>query len=194
MEVKGAEIAFSPGFRWGTTLLPGEPIRMEDLMNQTAITYPFTTVSELTGEQIKMMMEDVCDNLFNPDPYYQQGGDMLRAGGLQYTCEPSEAAGRRISNLTLRGKPLDPGKKYKVASWAPVAEGASGEPVWDVVAKYLRAKKVIKPVQANVPILVGLAGNPGIAPGDVAAKPGTAPTAEKPMPTQAPKKPVGKKG
>ncbi len=194
MEVKGAEIAFSPGFRWGTTLLPGEPIRMEDLMNQTAITYPFTTVSELTGEQIKMMMEDVCDNLFNPDPYYQQGGDMLRAGGLQYTCEPSEAAGRRISNLTLRGKPLDPGKKYKVASWAPVAEGASGEPVWDVVAKYLRAKKVIKPVQANVPILVGLAGNPGVAPGDVAAKPGTAPTAEKPMPTQAPKKPVGKKG
>ncbi|MFZ5555402.1 MAG: thiosulfohydrolase SoxB [Pseudomonadota bacterium] len=163
MAVKGAEIAFSPGFRWGTTILPGDAVTMESVLDQTAITYPSTTLNELTGEQIKAILEDVCDNLFNPDPYLQQGGDMVRVGGLQYTCTPTADIGKRISNMMLNGKAVDPAKKYKVAGWAPVAEGAAGEPVWDVVASYLRDKKVIKPVKLNTPKLVGVAGNPGLA-------------------------------
>ncbi len=163
MEVKGADAAFSPGFRWGTALLPGEDITLEHLMNQTAITYPYTTLTEMTGATIKGIMEDVCDNLFNPDPYKQQGGDMVRVGGISYTCDLRHGMGKRINNLTLNGKPLDAGKKYKVAGWAPVAEGASGAPVWDVVADYLRDKKVISPRRLNLPKLVGADGNDGIA-------------------------------
>jgi S-sulfosulfanyl-L-cysteine sulfohydrolase len=163
MDVKGAEIAFSPGFRWGTSILPGEAITMEHVMDQTAITYPFTTVNEMTGEMLKTVLEDVADNLFNPDPYYQQGGDMVRVGGMQYTCAPNEKMGSRIRNMTLHGKAIDANKKYKVAGWAPVAEGAKGEPVWDVVSGYLRAKKTIKPRNLNLPKLVGVERNPGIA-------------------------------
>jgi sulfur-oxidizing protein SoxB len=165
MEVKGAEIAFSPGFRWGTTILPREIITMEHVMDQTAITYPYVTVNELTGEGIKTILEDVCDNLFNPDPYYQQGGDMVRVGGMQYTCNPAQGIGGRIGNLTLKGRPIEAARKYKVASWAPVAEGASGEPIWDVVTQYLRDKKVVRPPKLNRPKLVGVTGNPGIAAG-----------------------------
>ena len=160
---KNAEIAFSPGFRWGTSLLPGDTIRMEHLLDQTAITYPWTTVTMMTGEQIKTVLEDVCDNLFNPDPYYQQGGDMVRVGGLEYTCDPMGRMGGRISDMRLGGKLLEAGKTYKVAGWAPVAEGARGEPVWDVVARYLRDKKTITPRKLNQPRLVGMKGNPGIA-------------------------------
>jgi sulfur-oxidizing protein SoxB len=119
----------------------------------------------MSGAQIKEIMEDVCDNLFNPDPYYQQGGDMVRVGGMQYTCDPSAKAGHRITNMRLNGKLIDASKKYKVAGWAPVAEesrGMAGEPIWDVVAKNLRSKKNIKPVQINQPILKNVAGNPGI--------------------------------
>jgi S-sulfosulfanyl-L-cysteine sulfohydrolase len=163
MEAKGAEIAFSPGFRWGTTLLPGQAITLEDLMSQTAITYPYVTVNELTGEAIKTILEDICDNLFNPDPYYQQGGDMARVGGMRYRCDPTQKIGSRIRGMTLNGKPIEAGKRYKVASWAPVAEGASGEPVWEVVASYLRAKKVVAPVAPNRPVLEGVKGNPGQA-------------------------------
>jgi sulfur-oxidizing protein SoxB len=163
MEVKGADAAFSPGFRWGTTLLPGEAITMERLMDQTAITYPSTTLTEMSGEMIKTIMEDVCDNLFNDDPYYQQGGDMVRVGGIQYTCDPRQKIGKRISNMTLKGKPVSPNKKYKVAGWAPVGEGVQGEPIWDVVGKYLRDKKTISPRKLNMPKLVGVEGNPGIA-------------------------------
>jgi len=163
MAVKGADIAFSPGFRWGTTLLPGQAITLEHLMDQTAVTYPYTTVNELTGDMIKTILEDVCDNLFNPDPYYQQGGDMVRVGGLQYTCTPAEKMGSRIGNMTLKGKPIEADKKYKVAGWAPVAEGAKGEPIWDVMAGYLKAQKTIKPRKLNLPKLVGVAGNPGTA-------------------------------
>ena len=166
MQVKGAEIAFSPGFRWGTSLLPGEPITMERLMDQTAITYPMTTLNELTGETIKTILEDVCDNLFNPDPYYQQGGDMVRVGGMTYACTPAAKAGQRISDMRLAGKPLDAAKKYKVASWAPVSEdakAAGGAPIWDVMATYLKASKVVTPRTLNLPRLVGVAGNPGMA-------------------------------
>ena len=163
MERKNAEIAFSPGFRWGTSILPGQAITMEHVMDQTAITYPFTTVTEMTGATIKTILEDVADNLFNPDPYYQQGGDMVRVGGLQYTCEPVAKMGGRISNMMLKGKPIDPNKNYKVAGWAPVAEGASGEPAWDLVSNYLRDKKNIKPKKLNLPKLVGVKGNAGMA-------------------------------
>jgi S-sulfosulfanyl-L-cysteine sulfohydrolase len=166
MASKDAEIAFSPGFRWGTSLLPGQPILMEHLMDQTAITYPYTTVSEITGETIRTILEDVADNLFNPDPYYQQGGDMVRVGGLAYTCDPNARMGGRISEMMLKGKPLDPARKYKVAGWAPVSEEsrqAGGEPIWDLMAKYLRDRKVVKPLALNLPRLKGVEGNPGIA-------------------------------
>jgi sulfur-oxidizing protein SoxB len=166
METKGAEIAFSPGFRWGTSILPGEAITMEHVMDQTAITYPYTTVNEFSGEMIKTILEDVADNLFNPDPYYQQGGDMVRVGGMTYTCDPNAAMGGRISNMMLKGKPIEPGGKYKVAGWAPVSEeakNAGGEPIWNVLATYLRDKKTIAPRQLNLPKLIGMEGNPGIS-------------------------------
>ena len=163
MAVKGADMAFSPGFRWGTCLLPGDVITLERLMDQTSITYPASTLNEMTGQQIKDVMEDVCDNLFNPDPYYQQGGDMVRVGGLQYTCDPNQKIGKRISNMVLRGKALDPHKKYKVAGWASVQEGVTGTPIWDVVGEYLRHAKVIKKVKLNQPALVGMNKNPGLA-------------------------------
>ncbi len=166
MAVKDAEIAFSPGFRWGTSLLPGQPILMEHLMDQTAITYPYTTVTEMDGAMIKTILEDVCDNLFNPDPYYQQGGDMVRVGGLAYTCDPNAKMGGRISEMRLSGKPIDAAKKYKVAGWAPVSEearNAGGEPIWDLMAKYLRDRKTVKPLTLNLPRLKGMNGNPGIA-------------------------------
>ena len=165
MKEKDAPIAFSPGFRWGTSLLPGADITMEDVLNQTAITYPFTTLTEMSGAQIKIVLEDVCDNLFNPDPYYQQGGDMVRVGGLEYTCEPNAAMGKRIQDMRLDGKPLDATKTYKVAGWAPVSEAArdkGGEPIWDLVARHLRSEKVVKVSAPNVPKLKGVAGNPGM--------------------------------
>ncbi|HTP48701.1 MAG TPA: thiosulfohydrolase SoxB [Casimicrobiaceae bacterium] len=165
MAEKNAEIAFSPGFRFGPTLVPGEAIDMEQILNQTAITYPYVTVSELSGEAIKAILEDVADNLFNPDPYYQQGGDMVRVGGLRYACAPNAGTGARISHLTLRGSPLEADKKYKVAGWAPVtdeARAAGGEPVWDVLARYLRSKKTISAVTVESPALEGVAGNPGL--------------------------------
>jgi sulfur-oxidizing protein SoxB len=164
MEVKDADAAFSPGFRWGTTMLPGETITMERLMDQTAITYPQTTVTNMTGETIKNIMEDVADNLFNSDPYYQQGGDMVRVGGIEYTINPTRKIGNRISDMRLKGKPVDANTVYKVAGWAPVSEGVEGEPVWEVVAAYLRDKKVIKNLKLNEPRIIGVGKtNPGIA-------------------------------
>jgi len=166
MTVKGAEVALSPGFRWGSTLVPGQTITLEDLMSQTALTYPQTTLTDMTGEALKRVLEDVCDNLFNPDPYYQQGGDMVRVGGLTYTCDPTARAGRRISDLRIGGRPLDADRRYRVAGWAPVSEGAlaaGGEPIWDVVARYLRDRKTVPPLSPNVPALRGVAGNAGIA-------------------------------
>uniref|UniRef100_UPI00356513F4 thiosulfohydrolase SoxB n=1 Tax=Polaromonas sp. TaxID=1869339 RepID=UPI00356513F4 len=163
MEVRGADIAFSPGFRWGTSLLPGQAITREHVMDQTAITYPWTTLTDIRGDMIKTILEDVGDNLFNPDPYYQQGGDMVRVGGLSYTCEPGAKMGSRIQNMRLKGQLIEADKTYKVAGWAPVAEASknAGPPAWEVVETYLQAKKVIKPPKLNVPRLVGVAGNPG---------------------------------
>ncbi len=163
MEVKGAQIAFSPGFRWGTSLLPGQAITREHLMDQTAITYPFTTVNDFSGEMIKTILEDVGDNLFNPDPYYQQGGDMVRVGGLTYACDPNAKMGSRITDMRLDGKPIDPHKTYRVAGWAPVAENASGEPIWEVVERWLKARGTVTPRRPNLPRLIGMKDNPGIA-------------------------------
>ena len=166
METKNAPIAFSPGFRWGTSLLPGQAITMDHVMDQTAITYPYVTVNEFSGEQIKTIMEDVCDNLFNPDPYYQQGGDMVRVGGMTYACDPLAKMGGRINDMRVGSKAIEADKKYKVAGWAPVSEAArdqGGEPIWDLVANYMRAKKVIKPVKLNLPVIKGMNNNPGIA-------------------------------
>jgi sulfur-oxidizing protein SoxB len=164
---KNAEISFSPGFRWGTSLLPGESITMEHLLDQTAITYPFTTVTNMSGEMIKTVLEDVADNLFNPDPYYQQGGDMVRVGGLQYTIDPAAGTGKRISEMRLGGKLIEAGKTYKVAGWAPVSEeakNAGGEPIWDLMARHLKEVKTIKAVKLNEPVIKGVTNNPGMAP------------------------------
>jgi sulfur-oxidizing protein SoxB len=163
IDVKGADLAFSPGFRWGTTILPGETIAFEHLMDQTAISYPASTLNLLTGAQIKAILEDVCDNLFNPDPYYQQGGDMVRVGGMSYTCDPNAKMGSRIQDMRLGGKPIEADKRYKVAGWAAVGEGVTGEPIWDVVARWLREHKTVTPRRLNTPKLVGMDGNPGMA-------------------------------
>ena len=169
MEVQGADIALSPGFRWGTTLLPGDTITRELMMDQLAITYPYATLTTMTGEAIKTILEDVADNLFNPDPYYQQGGDMVRVGGLSYTCEPAQSMGQRITRLTLAGQPLEASKTYKVAGWAPVAEAArtapGSKPIWDVVETWLKAQPDghVKARTVNAPTLLGVAGNPGMA-------------------------------
>jgi sulfur-oxidizing protein SoxB len=135
-------------------------------MDQTAITYPYVTVNEFTGEMLKTILEDVADNLFNPDPYYQQGGDMVRVGGMRYAITPNASMGSRITRMTLGGKPVEPAKKYKVAGWAPVSEeakAAGGEPIWDVLARYLRAQKTIAPRALNLPAVDGVVGNPGMA-------------------------------
>ena len=162
MDVKGADMAFSPGFRWGTSLLPNSPILMEHLMDQTATTYSYSTLTDMSGSTIKTVMEDVADNLFNQDPYYQQGGDMVRVGGMTYAIEPNAAMGSRISDMRLNGKLIEAGKTYKVAGWAPVAEGAQGEPVWDVVAQWLKAHKTVTPRTLNTPRLIGMQGNAGM--------------------------------
>ncbi len=165
MAEKDAEIAFSPGFRWGNSLLPGETIRMEHLMDQTAITYPHTTLNEMSGAAIKNVLEDVGDNLFNPDPYYQQGGDMVRVGGLQYRCNPAARIGRRIDDLRLHGKLLDATRLYRVAGWGAVSEESrerGGEAIWDLMARYLRRQKTIPALKLNVPGLVGAESDPGL--------------------------------
>ena len=165
MEVQGAPIAFSPGFRWGTSLLPGEAITRELMMDQLATTYSYATVTPMSGEMIKTVLEDVADNLFNPDPYYQQGGDMVRVGGLTYAIEPGAKMGARITDMRLDGKAIDAAKTYKVAGWAPVAEeakNAGNKPVWDVVEQWLKAKGRVTPRRINTPRLIGVQGNPGL--------------------------------
>ncbi len=144
---RDAEIALSPGFRWGTSILPGQPITVEDIHNATAMTYPAAYRNTMTGETLKAVLEDVADNLFNPDPYYQQGGDMVRVGGVKYAINPWEAMGSRISDMTLaNGEAIDPAREYVVAGWASVNEGTEGPPIWDVVESHLRNTPVVGPM------------------------------------------------
>jgi sulfur-oxidizing protein SoxB len=162
--VGDAQIALSPGFRWGTTVLPGQKITMEHVMDQTSTTYPETYVREMSGEEIKLILEDVMDNLFNADPYYQQGGDMVRLSGLDYVCDPTATMGSRVSEMALdNGTRIEAGKRYKVAGWATVGSQSPGRPIWDVVADYLRDVKVARVEKFNTPILKNVAGNPGLA-------------------------------
>ncbi len=142
---RDAEIALSPGFRWGATLIPGQEIRLEDLYTQTAITYPAAYRTMMTGGALKDVFEDVADNLFNPDPYYQQGGDMVRVGGMSYAIDVTKPVGGRISDMTLlrTGERIDPAKSYVVSGWASINEGTEGPPVYDVVRKYIEDRKVI---------------------------------------------------
>ncbi|MEW8091933.1 MAG: thiosulfohydrolase SoxB [Candidatus Thiodiazotropha endolucinida] len=162
--VNDAQISLSPGFRWGTTVLPGQTITLDNVMDQTCITYPETYRREMKGSDIKAILEDVSDNLFNKDPYYQQGGDMVRVGGLDYVCEPGAGFGKRISNMTLDdGTKIEADKNYVVSGWATVGSKAPGEPIWDTVAKYLRDQKTVKIKKINTPKLVGVKDNPGLA-------------------------------
>jgi len=163
MQVKGAEIAFSPGFRWGTTLLPGQMITRESLMEQTAITYPNTSLVQMTGAEIKQHLEKLCDKIFNDDPYQHQGGDMVRTGGLVYACEPAAKINSRMSDMTLNGQPIQADKSYKVARWGVGSAQSAGEPVWDVVEQYLKSAPIVKDHTPNVPRLIGLGSNPGFA-------------------------------
>jgi S-sulfosulfanyl-L-cysteine sulfohydrolase len=155
---RDAEIALSPGLRWGTSVLPGDPITREDTYNATAITYPAAYRAAMTGAQLKDVLEDVADNLFNPDPYYRQGGDMVRVGGLAYTIDIAQPIGRRISDLRLvrSDEPLDAGKDYVVAGWASVNQGTEGPPVWDVVASYVASRKLVTPATTGHVRLVGM--------------------------------------
>ena len=142
LEEREADIALSPGFRWGPSLLPGDDITREDVYAATAMTYPNVYRSEMTGELIHTILEDVADNLFNPDPYYQQGGDMVRVGGMGYSIDVNKPIGGRISGMTLlkTGDAIDPGKSYVVAGWASVNEGTEGPPVYDLVERYIARK------------------------------------------------------
>jgi sulfur-oxidizing protein SoxB len=154
---RDAEIALSPGFRWGTSVLPGAAITVEDIHNATAITYPQVYRQTMTGARLKEILEDVADNLFNPDPYYQQGGDMVRCGGLGYTIDIGKPMGSRISGLThlKSGKPIEAARDYTVAGWASVNAGTEGPPVWELVEKYVAEKKTVKVEAGNAVKVVG---------------------------------------
>jgi sulfur-oxidizing protein SoxB len=163
-KVHDAQISLSPGFRWGTTVLPGQKITMDNVMDQTCITYPETYRREMSGAEIKLILEDVCDNLFNPDPYVQQGGDMVRVGGLDYVCDPTASMGERIVDMALDdGTKIEADKTYVVAGWATVGSQSPGEPIWETVATYLRDIKTVKIEKLNTPKLKNVSGNPGIA-------------------------------
>lgn len=164
MDVKGADISLSPGFRWGTSVMPGQAITFDDLMTQTAMTYPETYARDITGKDIKLILEDVADNLFNPDPFYQQGGDMVRTGGISYKIDPTAKMGNRISEITLTksGKKLEANRSYKVAGWSTVGAKSPGEPVWETVETYLKNVKHIANLKVDTPDIVGVKGNPGI--------------------------------
>jgi len=146
LKERDAEIALSPGFRWGTSVLPGAPITVEDIHNATAITYPQVYRLPMTGERLKEVLEDVADNLFNPDPYYQQGGDMVRCGGLGYSINIAKPIGQRISAMThlKTGKPIEAKREYTVAGWASVNEGTQGPNIWDLVERHIASQKTVR--------------------------------------------------
>jgi sulfur-oxidizing protein SoxB len=162
MQVQDAEIAFSPGFRWGVTVMPGEYITREHVMSQTAITYPTATLTRMSGADIKNILEDVADNLFNTDPYYQQGGDMVRVGGMKFAIDPTKTIGKRITDMEIKGKKISANKKYRVAGWASVARPREGIPIWDIVAEYLIDKDAVRVGDVNLPKIKGIKNNPGL--------------------------------
>src|SRR5476651_1657887 len=166
LKERDAEIALSPGFRWGSSLLPGQEITGDDVFNQTAITYPAAYRTQMTGEALKAVLEDVADNLFNPDPYYQQGGDMVRAGGLAYTLDVTQKAGQRISDMTLlrTGEKIDAARTYTVSGWASVNESTEGPPVYNVVASHLQNVKTVR-LEPNRHVKVLNADPAGYEPG-----------------------------
>ena len=152
LQERDVEISLSPGFRWGTTLLPGQKITIDDLYSQTSINYPEVYRNEMNGKQLKNILEDVCDNIFNPDPFYQQGGDMVRLGGLSYTCNPKNSIGNRISDLTLMpsGNPIDPSKQYIVGGWGSINPDVKGPPIYKILEKYISNEKLVKPKSKNL--------------------------------------------
>ena len=158
IEERDAEISLSPGFRWGTTLLPGQDITIDDLYTQTSMNYPAVYRLEFTGKQLKDILEDVCDNLFNKDPFLQQGGDMVRVGGMSYTCSPKKDIGGRISNMTLlkTGQPIETERKYVVAGWASVNQATKGPAIYDLMEKYISEKKVIDPPATQAVKVIGM--------------------------------------
>jgi sulfur-oxidizing protein SoxB len=157
-----AQISLSPGFRWGTTVLSGDMITMEHLLDQTCITYPETYVKNMKGDELKLILEDVADNLFNPDPYYQQGGDMVRLGGLDYSLNPKAKIGKRIASMQLdNGQKIEADKSYRVSGWATVSSQAKGAPIWDIVAEYMKKQKVVHFKKLNTPSLIQVKKNPG---------------------------------
>lgn len=163
-EVGDAQISLSPGFRWGTSVLKGQAITMERVLDQTCLTYPETYVREMKGSELKLIMEDVADNLFNPEPYLQSGGDMVRVGGFDYVCEPGRRIGERISEMTLdNGERVEANKTYKVTGWATVGSQSEGPAIWDVVAEYLRDRREARVDKLNTPMLKGVQGNAGLA-------------------------------
>jgi S-sulfosulfanyl-L-cysteine sulfohydrolase len=163
LQANDAQIALSPGFRWGTTVLPGEPILFENVADQTAMTYPETYVRDMRGEDLKLILEDVADNLFNPDPFFQQGGDMVRVGGLSYSIDPHAKIGQRIADLRLHdGNLIDANKSYRVAGWATVGSQSEGPPIWDQVSEHLRSERTVRVDKVSSPKLNNVTGNPGI--------------------------------
>jgi sulfur-oxidizing protein SoxB len=155
LEERDAEISLSPGFRWGGTLVPGDAITFDALANATAMTYPNCYRNTMSGEQLRVVLEDVADNIFHPDPYFQGGGDMVRVGGIGYSIDVSKPINQRISNLTelKTGKPVDPKRNYVVAGWASVAQNVEGPPIWEVVEKYLTRVKTVR-LQSNTSVKV----------------------------------------
>lgn len=162
-DIKGADVSFSPGFRWGTSIIPGQTITFDDLATQTAMTYPETYIKEMTGIVIKNVLEDVADNLFNKDPFLQSGGDMVRTSGISYTIDPRGTFGKRITNIRMKnGKPMEANKKYKVAGWSTVNSVSTGEPIWETTETYLKNMKHISNLKVDTPDMIGVKGNPGI--------------------------------
>jgi len=158
------QIALSPGFRWGTTVMPGDAITMDRLLDQTGISYPETYVREIGGAELRGILEGVADNIFHPDPYYQQGGDMVRTGGFSYQLDPLAKMGSRVSDMTLaNGKRMQDRDSFKVAGWATVNSSSPGDPVWEVVAGYLRDRKNVRIDRLESPVLKNMRGNPGVA-------------------------------
>ena len=158
IEKRETEISLSPGFRWGTSILPGQKITIDDIYSQTSMNYPQVYRTEMTGETIKNILEDVCDNIFNPDPFFQQGGDMVRVGGLSYTCKPKNPMGKRISNLTSlpSGDKIEPSKKYVVGGWGSINPDVEGPAIFDLLENYISEKKIIKPNYENTVDIKGI--------------------------------------